>query len=225
MTTPKHRADRAHPTTSGQVCASRNRAIPPDCSTKQGYRHPKYTIPSRSRHRKDWKSLTNRSHRKPFVTIPCVIPRKSTTIFSKTRKYPIEADARRATQALLMQLKEESPRAEVKSPTLGAPLDRHVEHEFSDPYATRKLHLSDIRKQIRPLWSEHPVDEMKWMAMERWRRDLPLVPKSMTHLWKPDTRRPDVRGTLNVQSRWARTLSLWWASRNAVKQLKRPQIL
>ena len=138
--------------------------------------------------------------------------------------YPIEADARRATQALLMQLNEESPRAEVEAPTFGALLDRYIEHELSDRYSTRKSHLSNIRKHIRPRWSEHPVDKMKPMAMEQWLRDLPLAPKSKTH----------IRGLMHVVLKCAERWGVIEIGKNPValvrvkdasKRLKRPQIL
>jgi integrase len=60
--------------------------------------------------------------------------------------YPTAAHARRATQALLMRLNDESPRAEMEAPTFGALLDRYIEYELSERYSTRKSHLSNIRK-------------------------------------------------------------------------------
>ncbi len=79
--------------------------------------------------------------------------------------YRTEAEARKATQALLMQLNEEAPRAEMEAPTFGALLDKYIEHELPERYSTRSLHLSNIRKHIRPRWNEQPVNKMKPMAM------------------------------------------------------------
>jgi hypothetical protein len=93
-----------------------------------------------------------------------------------------ETQARKATQALLLRLNEESPRAEVEAASFGALLDRYIEQELSERYSTRKSHLSNIRVHIRPRWGEHPVDKLKPMSMEQWLRDLPLAPKSKTHV-------------------------------------------
>ncbi len=96
--------------------------------------------------------------------------------------YATETHARKATQALLLRLNGESPRAEVEAASFGALLDRYIEQELSERYSTRKSHLSNIRVHIRPRWGEYPVDKMKPMAMEQWLRDLPLAPKSKTHV-------------------------------------------
>jgi integrase len=70
----------------------------------------------------------------------------------------------------------------VEAASFGALLDRYVEHELSERYSTRKSHLSNIRVHIRPRWGEYPLDKMKPMAMELWLRELPLAPKTKTHV-------------------------------------------
>jgi integrase len=138
--------------------------------------------------------------------------------------YPTEADARRATQRQLMQLNDESPRSEVDAPTFGALLDRYIEHELSVRYSTRKSHLSNIRKHIRPRWSEYPVNKMKPMAMEQWLHGLPLAPKSKTH----------IRGLMHVVLKCAERWGVIEIGKNPValvrvkdasKRLKRPKVL
>jgi integrase len=96
--------------------------------------------------------------------------------------YRTEAYARKATQALLMRLNDEAPRAEMEAPTFGALLDRYIEHELPERHSTQRSHLSNIRKHIRPRWSDQPINRMKPMAMEQWLRDLPLAPKSKVHI-------------------------------------------
>ena len=138
--------------------------------------------------------------------------------------YPTEADARRATQHQLIRLNDDSPRSEVDAPTFGALLDRYIEHELPVRYSTRKSHLSNIRKHIRPRWSEYPVNKMKPMAMEQWLRDLPLAPKSKTH----------IRGLMHVVLKCAERWGVIDIGKNPValvpvkdasKRLKRPKIL
>ncbi len=135
-----------------------------------------------------------------------------------------ETQARKATQALLLRLNEESPRAEVEAASFGALLDRYIEQELSERYSTRKSHLSNIRVHIRPRWGEHPVDKLKPMAMEQWLRDLPLAPKSKTH----------VRGIMHLVFKCAERWGIIELGKNPVslvrvkngsKRLKRPRVL
>jgi hypothetical protein len=70
----------------------------------------------------------------------------------------------------------------VESASFGALLDRYIEQELSERYSTRKSHLSNIRAHIRPRWGEYSTDKMKPMVMEQWLHDLPLAPKSKTHV-------------------------------------------
>jgi integrase len=135
-----------------------------------------------------------------------------------------ETQARKATQALLLRLNEESPRAEVEAASFGALLDRYIEQELSERYSTRKSHLSNIRVHIRPRWGEHPVDKLKPMAMEQWLRELPLAPKSKTH----------VRGIMHLVFKCAERWGIVELGKNPVslvrvkngsKRLKRPRVL
>ena len=135
-----------------------------------------------------------------------------------------ETQARKATQALLLRLNEESPRAEVEAASFGALLDRYIEQELSERYSTRKSHLSNIRVHIRPRWGEYPVDKLKPMAMEQWLRDLPLAPKSKTH----------VRGIMHLVFKCAERWGIVELGKNPVslvrvkngsKRLKRPRVL
>ena len=149
---------------------------------------------------------------------------RQSVILGDREVYPTEVAARRATQALLMQLNEDSPRAEVEAPTFGALLDRYIEHELPERFSTRKSHLSNIRKHIRPRWNNHPVDKLKPMAMEQWLRDLPLAPKSKTHI------RSLMHLILKCGERWGvieigKNPVALVRIKDASKRLKRPQIL
>jgi integrase len=73
-----------------------------------------------------------------------------------------------------MHLKDESPHSEIEAPTFGALLDRYIKHELPERYSTRKSHLSNIRKRVRPRSSEYPV-EKKPMTMEQRVRELEPV--------------------------------------------------
>jgi integrase len=150
--------------------------------------------------------------------------KRQSVILGDRNLYVTETQARKATQALLLRLNEESPRAEVEAATFGALLDRYVEKELSERYSTRKSHLSNIRVHIRPRWGEYPVDKMKPMAMEQWLHDLPLAPKSKTH----------VRGIMHLVFKCAERWGIIELGKNPVslvrvknasKRLKRPRVL
>ena len=49
---------------------------------------------------------------------------RQSVILGDQALYRTEADARKTTQALLMRLNDEAPRAEMEAPTFGALLDR-----------------------------------------------------------------------------------------------------
>ena len=150
--------------------------------------------------------------------------KRQSLILGDRNLYVTETQARKATQALLLRLNEESPRAEVEAATFGALLDRYVEKELSERYSTRKSYLSNIRVHIRPRWGEYPMDKMKPMAMEQWLHDLPLAPKSKTH----------VRGIMHLVFKCAERWGIVELGKNPVslvrvknasKRLKRPRVL
>ena len=150
--------------------------------------------------------------------------KRQSVILGDRNLYLTETQARKATQALLLRLNEESPRAEVEAATFGALLDRYVEKELSERYSTRKSHLSNIRVHIRPRWGEYPVDKIKPMAMEQWLHDLPLAPKLKTH----------VRGIMHLVFKCAERWGIVELGKNPVslvrvknasKRLKRPRVL
>jgi integrase len=150
--------------------------------------------------------------------------RRQSVLLGDRDLYPTETQARKATGAILLRLNNESPRAEVEAPSFGALLDRYIEQELSERYSTRKSHMSNIKVHIRPRWGEYPVDKVKPMAMEQWLRELPLAPKSKTH----------VRGIMHLVFKCAERWGIIEIGKNPVslvrvknasKRLKRPRIL
>lgn len=150
--------------------------------------------------------------------------KRQSMILGDRNLYVTETQARKATQALLLGLNGESPRAEVETASFGALLDRYIEQELSERYSTRKSHLSNIRVHIRPRWEEYPVDKLKPMAMEQWLRELPLAPKWKSH----------VRGIMHLVFKCAERWGIIELGKNPVslvrvknasKRLKRPRVL
>ena len=149
---------------------------------------------------------------------------RQSVILGEQALYPTEADARKATQALLMRLNEEAPRSEVEAPTFGALLDRYIEHELPERHSTRSSHLSNIRRHIRPRWGDQPINRLKPMAMEQWLRDMPLAPKTKVHI------RSLMHLVLKCGERWGviemgKNPVTLVRIKNASKRMKRPQIL
>lgn len=97
-------------------------------------------------------------------------------------RYPTEALARKAVQALLLNLNAEAPRAELEVPSFGTLLDKYAEEEMPARYSTRKSYESNIKTHIRPKWADYPLDRIKPMPVEQWLRALKLAPKSKAHV-------------------------------------------
>lgn len=150
--------------------------------------------------------------------------KRQSVILGDRALYTTETQARKATQALLLRLNGEAPRAEMQAASFAALLDRYIEQELPERYSTRKSHMSNIRVHIRPRWSDYPLDKMKPMAMEQWLRELPLAPKSKTH----------IRGIMHLVFKCAERWGIIELGKNPVslvrvkdasKRLKRPRVL
>jgi integrase len=150
--------------------------------------------------------------------------KRQSVILGDRALYTTETQARKATQALLLRLNGEAPRTEMQTASFTALLDRYIEQELPTRYSTRKSHLSNIRVHIRPRWSDYPLDKMKPMAMEQWLRELPLAPKSKTH----------IRGIMHLVFKCAERWGIIELGKNPVslvrvkdasKRLKRPRVL
>ena len=139
-------------------------------------------------------------------------------------RYPTEALARKAVQALLLNLNAEAPRAELEVPSFGTLLDKYAEEEMPDRYSTRKSYESIIKTHIRPKWADYPLDRIKPMPVEQWLRALNLAPKSKAH----------VRGLMHLVFTCAERWCLIEMGKNPIalvrvkdctKRLKRPRVL
>ena len=139
-------------------------------------------------------------------------------------RYPTEALARKAVQALLLNLNAEAPRAELEVPSFGTLLDKYAEEEMPGRYSTRKSYESNIKTHIRPKWADYPLDRIKPMPVEQWLRALKLAPKSKAH----------VRGLMHLVFTCAERWCLIEMGKNPIalvrvkdctKRLKRPRVL
>jgi integrase len=97
-------------------------------------------------------------------------------------QYPNDSLARKAVQALLLNLNAEVPRAEIEVSSFGALIDKFKAEEIPTRYSTRKSYESMIKRHIRPKWADYPLDRIKPIAVEQWLRQLELAPKSKAHI-------------------------------------------
>jgi integrase len=149
--------------------------------------------------------------------------RRYVTIGTK-QQYPSDSLARKAVQALLLNLNAEVPLAELNVSSFGAVIDKFRTEEMPTRYSTRKSYESMIKRHIRPKWADYPLDRIKPMAVEQWLRELKLAPKSKAH----------VRSVMHLIFTCAERWCLIEMGKNPIalvrvkdstKRLKRPQIL
>lgn len=101
-------------------------------------------------------------------------------IVGTVEHYATESQARRAAQALLLRINTENPNGGVV--TFGALLDLYAAEELPERLSTARGYQSWLKNHIKPKWGEHPLQEIKPLAVEQWLKGLDLAPKSKGHL-------------------------------------------
>ena len=61
-------------------------------------------------------------------------------------------------------------------------IERYLAEELPDRHSTARGYRSWLRNHIIPKWGEHPLQEIKPLAVEQWLKGLDLAPKSKGHL-------------------------------------------
>jgi len=115
-------------------------------------------------------------------------------IVGTVEQYATESQARRAAQALLLRINAGSPNTGVV--TFGAVIERYLAEELPDRHSTARGYRSWLRNHIIPKWGEHPMQEIKPLAVEQWLKGLDLAPKSKGHL------KNQMRIVFNCAMRW-----------------------
>jgi integrase len=95
-------------------------------------------------------------------------------------QFPTESAARKAAEARLLKLNSEAPTIAV--PRFGAIIDRFMAEELPDRHSTRLSYCSNIENHIRPKWGDYPLDKVKPLPAEDWLKQLPLAPKTRSHI-------------------------------------------
>ena len=83
----------------------------------------------------------------------------STSRSAPVKRYPTEALARKAVQALLLNLNAEAPRAELEVPSFGhsSRQDRPKKRCRAGIQLASRME-ADIKTHIRPKWADYPSD-------------------------------------------------------------------
>jgi len=87
-------------------------------------------------------------------------------IVGTVEQHATESQARRAAQALLLRINADSPNT--VAVTLGAVIERYLVEELPDRHSTARGYRSWLRNHIMPKWGEHPLQEIKPLAVEQW---------------------------------------------------------
>ena len=98
-----------------------------------------------------------------------------------TDKYKTEAQARKAVEAILLNLNAEKPMHHLGTVTFGGLCDRYIAEELPERYSTRKSYLSNINLHIKPRWGEYLIGQVRPMAIEGWFKEMNKSPK--TNVW------------------------------------------
>ena len=107
--------------------------------------------------------------------------RKTATV-GTLAKYKNKALAQKAVEALLLKLNSETPQQQMAVVTFGAICDRYIEEELPERYSTAKSYRSNIKNYLKPRWGDYLLDKIRPMAVEDWLKNLPMAPKSKTHI-------------------------------------------
>ena len=107
--------------------------------------------------------------------------RKTCTI-GTVEKFKTKALAQKAVEALLLKLNSETPQQRMAVVSFGTICDRYLEEEMPERHSTSRSYRSNIKNYLRPRWGDYLLDHIRPMAVEDWLKNLPMAPKSKTHI-------------------------------------------
>ena len=99
-----------------------------------------------------------------------------------TDMYKTEAQARKAVEAILLELNAEKPMHHLGTVTFGGLCDRYIAEELPERYSTRKSYLSNINQHIKPRWGDYLIGAVRPMAVEGWFKEMDKSPKTKAHI-------------------------------------------
>lgn len=101
--------------------------------------------------------------------------RRSKRIGTKS-EYPTKASAWKAVAAEDLQPKEQ------RGDSLAAVAERYQAERMPERHSTARVYRCFLRGHILPKWADTPIQDVAPRPVELWLRELPLSPKSKTHV-------------------------------------------
>lgn len=102
--------------------------------------------------------------------------RRSKLIGTK-QEYPTKAAAWKEVERLQIR-KQEKPTGE----TVRSVIARYEAERMPSRFSTAKTYRSFLKNHITPKWGDSPIRDVQPRPVELWLRELPLSPKSKTHV-------------------------------------------
>ena len=94
-------------------------------------------------------------------------------------KYPSEASARKAAEALRITINEASPRVDQRPISISALIEHYIQHELcagdddvAKSFATQQTNKDFLRLYIEPYWGSYKLREVRCVAVEKWLKNL-----------------------------------------------------
>jgi integrase len=106
--------------------------------------------------------------------------RKRSVRIGTVQQYPTESQARGAATAWYLSINANS-REEVPV-SFGAVIQRYFREEIPERHSTASRYRCWIKNYVEPRWRDHPLQQIKPLAVEDWLKRLNLAPKSKAHL-------------------------------------------
>ena len=103
--------------------------------------------------------------------------RRSKRIGTK-QEFPTKAAAWKEVESLAIQPKTQEPARD----TVRSVISRYEAERMPARHSTARVYRSFLNNHILPKWGDEPIQAIQPRPVELWLRDLPLSPKSKTHV-------------------------------------------
>ena len=103
--------------------------------------------------------------------------RRRSRVIGSRSEYPTKAAAWKAVESCRPQA-QETPRGE----TMAAVIQRYENERMPSRYSTARVYRSFLNNHILPQWGDTLIRDVQPRPVELWLRQLPLSPKSKSHV-------------------------------------------
>ena len=105
--------------------------------------------------------------------------RRSKRIGSK-QEFPTKAAAWKEVDRL--EIQQAKPQSEARGDTVSSLIARYEAERMPSRHTTARVYRSFLRNHILPKWGDMGIQALQPRSVELWLRELPLSPKSKTHV-------------------------------------------